>query len=203
MSISRIHHSFVFSLTTILTATQCLASPLIYSRNEGTSVLSVNSVVLARPKSSSSIIPGWSDPTAIVFFVAVASLFLTVPMFVYIWMRRRRLHAARQRSRNQQGELEVANELRKELIPSTPEALLIAVAVSKESVEAERKGSMEEVRKGSVGTGSKGAARGMRKVSVRVLRPVQVSVKPTRAVEIMVKPPKVAFRDQAWEKLKT
>lgn len=118
-------------------------------------------------------------------------------------MWRRRLHAARQQSRNQQSEVEVTNGLRKELIPSTPEVPFIAVAVSKELIEAKRKGSTEEVRKGSVGTGRKVTARGMRKVSVRFLRPVQVSVKPTRAVEIMVKPPKAAFRDPTWEKLKT
>lgn len=74
MSIPRIHHPSVSSITTILTATYCLASPLILPQNESTFVLSVNSALLATPKSSSSIIPGWSDPIAIAFSVAVTSL---------------------------------------------------------------------------------------------------------------------------------
>lgn len=200
MSNPRIHHPFVFSITTILTPTYCLASPLILPQNEGTFVLSVNSAVLATPKSSSPIIPGWSDPTAIVFFVAVTSLFLTVPMFVYIWMRRR-LHTARQRSRNQQSEVDAANGLPKGSVPSASEVRSIVVA-ARDSVEAETKGSAGKVRKGSVGTGRKVLARGMRKASVRFLRPVQVSVKPARAVEIMVKPAKVVFRDTTWEEVK-
>lgn len=189
MSISRIHH--LISSLTILTATHCLGSPLL-SRDEGTFVLSVNSAALETPKTSStSIIPGWSDPTAIVFFVAIASLVLIVPMFVYIWMRRRRLHAARRR-----GEAEGE---RKGSIPLVSEVQLIARKEVGEVVE-EREVRKEE----EVGVEIKEAhARKMKKGSVRFVRPVQVSVKPTRAVEIMVKPAKAVFRDSTWEKLKS
>lgn len=188
MSISRIHHHHpIFSLTTILTATHCLGSPLL-PRNEGTFVLSVNSAALETPKtSSSSIIPGWSDPTAIVFFVAIASLVLTVPMFVYIWMRRRRLHAARLRD-------EVKGE-RKGSIPLVSEVQLIARKEEVGEVEARKEEVVVERKEAPV--------REMKKGSVRFVRPVQVSVKPTRAVEIMVKPAKAVFRDPTWEKLKS
>lgn len=201
MSISRIHHP-IFSLTTILTAARCLGSPLL-PRNEGTFVLSVNSAALETPKtSSSSIISGWSDSNAIVFFVAIASLVLTVPMFVYIWMRRRRLHAARRR-----GEREEEGE-RKGSIPLVSEVQLIArnkvveeagkMEARKEVAEVEVKVEVEaEVER------KEAPVRKMKKASVRFVRPVQVSVKSTRAVEIMVKPAKVVFRDPTWEKLKS
>ncbi|KAL0633710.1 hypothetical protein Q9L58_007379 [Maublancomyces gigas] len=197
MSISKIHHP-IFSLTTILAATHCLGSPLL-PRDEGTFVLSVNSAALETPKtSSSSIISGWSDPTAIVFLVAIASLVLTVPMFVYIWMRRRRLHAARRR-----GEREEEGE-RKGSIPLVSEVQLIArnevveeagkMEARKEEVKVEVEVEVER---------KEAPVRKMKKGSVRFVRPVQVSVKPTRAVEIMVKPAKVVFRDPTWEKLKS
>ncbi|CUS08706.1 unnamed protein product [Tuber aestivum] len=42
-----------------------------------------------------SIIPGWDDSLAIAFIVGGISLIMVIPMFVYIWRRRRRLRRAR------------------------------------------------------------------------------------------------------------
>lgn len=108
-------------------------------------------------------------------------------MFVYIWMRRRRLHAARLRD-------EVEGE-RKGSIPLVSEVQLIARKEEVGEVEARNEEVVVERKEAPVGKVKKG--------SVRFVRPVQVSVKPTRAVEIMVKPAKVVFRDPTWEKLKS
>ncbi|PWW77036.1 hypothetical protein C7212DRAFT_351642 [Tuber magnatum] len=42
-----------------------------------------------------SIIPGWDDSLAIACIVGGISLIVVIPMFVYIWHRRRRLRRAR------------------------------------------------------------------------------------------------------------
>lgn len=174
----RIHHrGFSFTSTLIFMADHCLASPLLFSRDQGTSVLSADTPdpTLATPPArteSTEILSGWKNSTAIVFFVAMASLALTIPMFVYIWMRRRKLHATRARARKQQQSK--VGPMRKGSVASTVEVPLTAPA--------------------PVGR--------VRKESVTFAQPVRISVKPIRAVEIIVKPGRGAmFKDSTWEKL--
>ncbi|RPB03190.1 hypothetical protein L873DRAFT_1787310 [Choiromyces venosus 120613-1] len=49
---------------------------------------------------SKSIVPGWDDSLTIACIVGGISLIAVVPMFVYIWRRRRRLRRARALPRN-------------------------------------------------------------------------------------------------------
>ncbi|KAH0603661.1 uncharacterized protein H6S33_007320 [Morchella sextelata] len=191
----------------------CRSTPLV-PRSQGISVSPVS------PQTApASIIPGFNNSTAVVLLVALVSLALAIPMFVYIWLRRRRLLRGgrgagamvveRKMSMASMASDSPLNARRrstdsgatggsKESGPAIPKV----VVEDTDPAEAEPK--TPRTPKGPVRTETSSTTG---TAMTLVARPVQISVKPIRAVEIMVKPAKSArealFRVSAsWEKLK-
>lgn len=204
--------AYTLLLFSILLRT-CLSSPLV-PRSQGISVSPVSSQT-----APTSIIPGFNNSTAIVLLVALVSLALAIPMFIYIWLRRRRLLRGgrgagamvveRKMSMASMASASPLNARRRSTdsgatggsLESGPE---IPKVVVEDTDQAETEPRTPRTPKGPVRTETSSTTG---TAMTLVARPVQISVKPIKAVEIMVKPAKSArealFRVSAsWEKLK-
>ncbi|KAH8150964.1 uncharacterized protein LAJ45_05147 [Morchella importuna] len=194
----------------------CLSTPLV-PRSQGISVSPVS------PQTApASIIPGFNNSTAIVLLVALVSLALAIPMFVYIWLRRRRLLRGgrgagamvveRKMSMASMASDSPLNARRRSTDSgatggsreSGPEIPKVVVEDTDQAETEPRTPRTPKTPKGPVRTETSSTTG---TAMTLVARPVQISVKPIRAVEIMVKPAKstreALFRVSAsWEKLK-